>query len=286
MNKKFLSVLLTLVLFAFLCVTSFAVTENATENDIVKRRLIDNAQLLAYSEETELVTELDKFSEREQIDITIFTTEGLGGLSVEDYAERIFDIYEYGYGEDLDGIMLVVSMESCDYDIYAHGQAENIFTADIREYIASQFVPYLSDGEYKEAFLKYINLCELTISDPQYIEIEADDYHADYETVTELTARPDSMPIRTGFVAIAIGVGIALFIVFKMISKLKTVRHQRNADSYVIPGSLNINESRDIFLYHTVTKTAKPKNTNNNSTHSGGFSSSSGSGGSHTSGKF
>lgn len=282
MNKKILSVLLTLVLFAFLCVSSFAVTENLTEVDAVKHRLIDNAHLLSAEEESELVEELDKFSELDEMDFTIYTTEGLGEWNVEDYAEHIFDIYGYGYGENEDGILLVVSMEYSDFDIYVHGQAENVFTAETREYIASQFVSYLSSGEYKQAFSEYIYLSELCISNPEYIETQVDEY----ETTADLSARPDKMPAKVGLVAIVIGVGIAVFIVLKMVSKLKNVRYQKDADSYVVAGSMNVTESRDMFLYNTVTRTAKPKDNNNGSHSGGGFSSSSGSGGSHTSGKF
>lgn len=288
MNKKILSVLLALVLFAFLCVTGFAVTENVTEIDVTKHRLIDNAHLLSVNEENELLAELDKFSERDELDFAIFTTESLGAMSVEAYAERAFELYGYGYGESLDGILLVISMENRDFDIYAHGNAENIFTAQIREYIASQFTPYLSSGEYKEAFSKFIYLSELCVSNPQYIQSQIDDYDFDYGYDTDITVteRPDSLPIKTGLVAIVIGVGIAILIVLKMVSKLKTVHHQKDADSYVVRGSMNVTESRDMFLYHTVTRTAKPKNTSNGSHSGGGFSSSSSSGGSHTSGKF
>ena len=45
-----------------------------------------------------------------------------------------------------------------------------------------------------------------------------------------------------------------------MKSKLKTVRFQAAASNYMKNGSLNITESRDLFLYNTVTRTAKPKN--------------------------
>lgn len=290
MNKKILSVSLALVLFAFLCVTGFAVTENVTEIDVNKHRLIDNAHLLSFSEENELLAELDKFSERDELDFAIFTTESLGSMSVEAYAERAFDLYGYGYGESLDGILLVISMENRDFDIYAHGNAENIFTAQIREYIASQFTPYLSSGEYKEAFSKFIYLSELCVSNPQYIQSQIDDYDYsydyNYDYNTNIAERPDSLPIKTGLVAIVIGVVIAILIVLKMVSKLKTVHHQKDADSYVVQGGMNVTESRDMFLYHTVTRTAKPKNTSNGSHSGGGFSSSSSSGGSHTSGKF
>lgn len=42
-----------------------------------------------------------------------------------------------------------------------------------------------------------------------------------------------------------------------MKGKLKTVRAQKAANSYMKKDSMQITESRDLFLYHTVTRTAK-----------------------------
>ena len=71
-------------------------------------------------------------------------------------------------------------------------------------------------------------------------------------------------------ISILVGVGLAMFIVGRMKAQLKTVRFQAAAGDYMKSGSLNITESRDVFLYNTVTRTAKPKNTDSGS--SGGSS--------------
>ena len=71
-------------------------------------------------------------------------------------------------------------------------------------------------------------------------------------------------------IASLVGVGLAMFIVGRMKAQLKTVRFQAAAGDYMKSGSLNITESKDTFLYNTVTRTAKPKNTDSGS--SGGSS--------------
>ena len=86
-------------------------------------------------------------------------------------------------------------------------------------------------------------------------------------------------------ISIGIGVTLALIIVGVMKSKLKTVRFQTAANSYMKKGSLALTESSDLFLYHTVTRTAKPES----SSSSGGSSthrSSSGTTHGGSSGKF
>ena len=59
--------------------------------------------------------------------------------------------------------------------------------------------------------------------------------------------------------SIIIGAIIAFVITGYMRMQLKTVRKQMSAMSYVKDDSMNITNSRDMFLYRRVTRTAKPK---------------------------
>ncbi|MBQ7219263.1 MAG: TPM domain-containing protein, partial [Ruminococcus sp.] len=60
---------------------------------------------------------------------------------------------------------------------------------------------------------------------------------------------------------------------------LKTVAMQRGAASYVRSGSMNVTQSRDTYLYSTVSRTRREKSSSGSSTHSTGGSSFGGSGG-------
>mgnify|MGYP003283208164 FL=1 len=66
-------------------------------------------------------------------------------------------------------------------------------------------------------------------------------------------------------ISIVIGVLLALIIVGSMKGKLKTVRAQAAANSYLKKDSLNITESSDLFLYHTVTRSEKQKDSDSGS---------------------
>ena len=69
-------------------------------------------------------------------------------------------------------------------------------------------------------------------------------------------------------------------------SQLKSVRYQDQALSYVTPGSLNVTDGRETFLYSAVSRTARPRDTGSSS-RGGGSSYSGGShGGGGRSGKF
>ena len=76
-------------------------------------------------------------------------------------------------------------------------------------------------------------------------------------------------------IAVAIGLIMGFIFVNSMKGKLKTVRFAQNAHNYVRDGSFNLEKSRDLYLYSTVTRVAKPKNS---SSGGGGGSSRSGGG--------
>lgn len=66
--------------------------------------------------------------------------------------------------------------------------------------------------------------------------------------------------ISTIGVGIAAGLLIAFGITFGLKRQLRPVRFQHGAASYVRSGSFGLTNSKDIFLYKTVTRTARPKN--------------------------
>ena len=69
-------------------------------------------------------------------------------------------------------------------------------------------------------------------------------------------------------ISVVIGIVLSLIIVAIMKGKLKSVRSQAAANSYLKSGSLAITESNDLFLYHTVTQTRREKeNSPGSSTH-------------------
>ena len=85
------------------------------------------------------------------------------------------------------------------------------------------------------------------------------------------------MPIvRNIIISVIAGLIIAFIITFAMKSKLKTVRSKYNASDYTVPGSMNITNSSDMYLYRTVSKVKIEKNDGGGSSSSSSHTSSSG----------
>ena len=212
-------------------------------------RLVDDADLLDSSEEEELESELDEISERQQFDVVVVTVNSLEGKTPQDYADDFYDYNGYGYGSDHDGVLLLVSMEDRDWYMSTTGYGITAITDAGREYISDQFVPYLSDGEYLEAFETYANLCDefVTQADTGEAYDSGNMPKGEYAWVLYLG------------IAIPVGVLIALIIVECMRRQLKSVRMQNSAANYVKKGTMVIDGKYSHFLYAQTTRRIKPE---------------------------
>lgn len=248
------------ILFASVLCFSIALPVFATKTDGFSgesARVVDLADLLTDSEEAALMEELDEVSLRQNMDVVVATTDDLEGNSVRDYADQLYEQYQFGYGDDKDGLILLIDMENHEWYISTCGYGITAFTDAGIEYIGKQMTSDLSDGNYVDAFTSYAKLCDDLITQARNGE--------PYDT-GNLPREP--LPFIWLPIALVIGFVIAKIVVGNMKSELKTVRAQVAANNYVKSGSMHIDTSRDLFLYHTVTKTAKPKdNSSGSSTH-------------------
>ena len=150
--KKRISVFLTVILLCLAC--AFPVCAE-TES-----RLADQAGLLDTDQKESLCNTLDEISERQQADVVVVTVNSLDGKSAQDYADDFYDYNGYGIGTAKSGILLLVSMEARDWHITPTGFGIRAITDAGLDYISDQFLPYLSDGEYLDAFETYADLCD------------------------------------------------------------------------------------------------------------------------------
>ncbi len=137
-----------------------------------------------------------------------------------------------------------------NWAIATHGYAIEAFTDAGQEYIMEQVKPYLSDGDYNEAFQMFAMECDDFI-------MQADE--AEPYDVGNLPKEPFDVGANL-LIALAVGLVAGVLITGNMRRKLKTVRKQDQAASYVRQGSMKVTRSNEYYLYSTVSKSAKPKN--------------------------
>lgn len=220
------------------------------------------------------------------MDVAIVTIENLDNRDIEAYTDDFYDYYGYGRGDNHDGIMFLISMGDRKWHITTTGSAINIFTDAGQNYIMSTVQPKLSAGTYYDAFDSFISLCDDCIDqaengEPYDVNNMPDGYDADGTPQDSKSKEP--LPLFWIPLSIVIALVVALLVGMHYKNELKTVRFKAEANSYVVPGSMNITVSNDQFIRSHVTRTAIPKSNDNDLGSSGGGSSthSSSSGSSH-----
>ena len=227
-----------------------------------RERVVDMAELLSDSDKTALLSKLDEISERQKLDIVVLTVNTLDGKTPRDYADDFYDYNGYGFGENKDGILLLVSMEDRDWWISTTGYGITALTDAGIEYISKKFLSDLSDGDYAQAFTTYAELCDQFITQAKTGE--------PYDT-GNMPKKPFNVAWNI-LVAFVIGLVVAFVVTNIMKKQLKTVQLKSEANNYVKSNSMIVTENRDLFLYNQVSRRARPKETDNRSGSSGGSS--------------
>lgn len=241
MKKKLCKIFLALLLSVIMVCPAFAVSD--------MQRFVDEAGLLTGSEGSELLEQLNEISERQQVDVVVVTVNSLEGETAMDYADDFYDANGYGFGNERDGILFLISMEERDWYISTSGFGITAFTDAGLQYIADMILGDLSDGDYAWAFTTFAEMCDDYITQAKTGEpYDADHLPKDpFELIFDLV------------VALAVGFVIALIATGIMRSKLKSVYSQTEAGSYVKKDSLKLTKKNDLYLYKHVDRREKPK---------------------------
>lgn len=255
MKRKLFALMLILCLAAGLGLTTYAASSH----------LVDGAGLLTDTEAASLEAKLCQISDRHDLDIVIVTAASTDGKSPMDFAD---DYYDYN-GYRADGILLLVSMEDNDWWVSTTGHGITAITDAGLAYMADRFAPYFSDGDFAKGFDAFADLCDDFITQAK----TGDPYDSHnlpkgpFRFVTNLLT------------ALGVGLVAALIATGSMKAKLKTVRQQAKADHYIAPGSLQLTQSRDLFLYAHIDRREKPRSSSGPSTHSSSSGAAHGGGG-------
>ena len=257
--RSLCAALAALVLLLALAVPAFA-AENGFAD--LYYRLNDSAEVLTEDENSELEASLEELSVRQSFDVTIATIDSLeseGYTSMEEYADDLYDYCQFGYGADRDGVLLLVSTGDRKWHISTCGYGITAFTDAGIQYLGQQMTPFMADGDYAGAFRTFVQWSDT------YIDAAREGHPYD---VNNLPREPLSLMYL--FLALGIGLVLAWVVVSVMKSQLRSVAFQENAASYVREGSMNLTNSRELFLYRDVQRTEHVEEKDSNS--SGGSS--------------
>ena len=233
--KKWICVILVMLLLVSLSVTAFAAV----------CPVVDQAGVLSAEEQDQLVQMLLPYGNRA---VQIVTVDSLEGQTVEEYAEN--------WADGGIGVVFLLAMQERKYCITSSADYASAVDGDVIELIEAQCVPYLQQDDYYGAFVIFAEQCGdyLQGYDPA---ATGDEDGAGGGVFTRLL-----ICLLIGLAAGGITAGI-------MAGLNRSVRPQNSAANYVRSGSMQVRVSRDIYLYHHITRIPKPQN---NSSSGGGGS--------------
>ena len=211
--------------------------------------LYDEADLLTDSEEVTLVEKLKDVSRACNAQLVVVTIASMDGGDIDSYVDYLYDSMGFGYGENHDGVLLLVCMDPREYRILSNGYAGTAIGPDQIDTLCDFMETYLPNGHYTSAFHSFAD------QSGEFLE---------YYLM--------GSPFKVGkslAISLIIGIIAGLIVAFILKGQLKSVRKQDQAHRYVKPDSMTVNIQYDIFLYRTVTRTKKQKRVESTSSGSG-----------------
>ena len=267
MKKRILSFSIALLLLMIYALPVFAAGETHDP------RVVDDGEFLSQEEVSELTQKLDEISERQQFEVVVVTTTHLDGKSPMAYADDYYDYHNYGYGENHDGILLLIAIEGENrkWWISTTGYGITAFTDAGISLIGEELVPYLKSGNFSGAFNLFAEEADKFVTKAK----EGKPYDV------------GNLPKRVTFSAKSLLIAfvaalVISFIIIKIIQgKYKPVQFKSNASDYLVNGSLQLTGSYENFMYSSVSKTTRSDSSSGggSSTHSGSSGTSHGGGG-------
>ena len=257
--KKRISILLATVFLAL------SLSLPAVAADGTMRYVFDLSDVLTYEEWETLEDRAEALSERYGCGVYAAIVDDYaeyGNGDVEDVAGQIYAGSDMGYGEQFDGVLLLLSLGERDYALYAFGDlGETAFNSYARSQLEEAFLPSFGDDDWAGGIAAYLSEAEVLLAQ------------------AESGSPAKESPVKGILTAVGISCVISLIVCLVLKGKMKSVRRGTEAHEYVAPGSIHITDGYERFTHTTETRRTIEKESSSSS-------SGSSSGGSVSSGKF
>jgi uncharacterized protein len=206
-------------------------------------RFIDNVGLLTSEQSEMLVDKLDEISDRHQFDTVVAIVPMLDWRKARLYAADLFESSGFGFGEDLDGAILLLATEDRDFGFAALGFGMDVFTPAGQEYLDKLFVPQLKNDQYYEAFMAYADAV-----DDFLVKAAAG---MPYDKANIPTLPSETVKYRLYGIAISLLLALiaALIVTSAWKQQLRSVHKKDLAHAYIRERSMVLTGQRDIFLH-------------------------------------
>lgn len=234
----------------------------------------DFANVFSESEKDTLFEKISFIRNTYKFDVVVLTTLSTNGKTAEAYTDDFFDYNGYGYGASRDGVIIMLCLAGGEgnRDVHISGRGpvgKSVFNSNyVLDFddgpIFKEILPFLSDGEYYNAELRFLEEAEMRL---RWNAEDSSNGDNDTDDGNGTNYYPAAYIIRGEIAAVVTGCVVAFIVVFILKRKMKTNRIQTHAANYEKPGSMQVTASYEHFVRKDVTRTAIPKDTDSGGDH-------------------
>ncbi len=213
----------------------------------------DEANVLTAGQEASLQEMAEELYQKTGFDVILHTTNNSQGKTPFDYSMDYYHAYRSAQRYP-NGAMFSILFDTRDYYEAARGTGIDLLSRQGTDQLAGVVQSRLSNADYYGAMANYIRYVSRSVIPPT-----------------------PAMPMEkvTEYAPFILGGGMVIGLIYALIlkSKIAVPKFRYDAQRYIIPNSLNLTDTRDIYLYQTTTRTRIESNSGGSGRSGGGFSS-------------
>ena len=246
------------ILFVLTMLAAFLISSVA----MAASSLIDNADLLSPRQEREVLQFLEQVERSHNVRVAVVTMPTIGNSSTAAFADKLVDEV---YNDGAKGNMVLLQViDQRKWYISTDSKLKEITgSSDAVNYMSKAFVPYLSKGDYPNAYKVYAS--------------KANDLLAYYAQNGKPVKKEKPFPNEPALVFALFGAFIFTKSVRRgLINSMSNVNAAVAADAYLDERSFELKDSNDTYMYSNVVAVPRPRG---NGHHGGGGNGGHGGGG-------
>ena len=143
---------LLFILSIFLLIINFEFVSALDNSD----KIYDYANVLSFKEEVKLKKEIDKYIDKNNIDLLVVTVSKHSFTTTMEYIDKFYNLNSFGIGENKSGLVIVLdlNLKKDMIEIYAFGDGKDFYSSDDINSIINKTKKYKVD--YYKLFDKAI----------------------------------------------------------------------------------------------------------------------------------
>ena len=218
--------------------------------------LVDNADLLSPRQEREVLQVLEQVEKAHNVRVAVVTMPTIGNSSTAAFADKLVDdVYNNGANGNM---VLLQVIDQRKWYISTDSKLKSITGSnDAVNYMSNAFVPYLSKGDYPNAYKVYAT--------------KANDLLEYYAKNGKPVKKEKPFPNEPALVFALFGAFIFTKSVRKsLLDSMSNVNAAVAADAYLDERSFELKDSSDTYMYSNVVAVPRPRGNGHHGGGSGG----------------